>query len=327
MTVGLGGTVPDEDVRGQTDGAAVSTDLRSCPMRSRTVDLDGPVHLADFGGQGRPILLVHGIDSSHASFTAVGEGLSRLGWTTAVDLIGFGYTPLAGRSSDLRSNRRLLVRLLREVIGEPVVLVGTSMGGLLAMLTAAAVPEQVERMVLVGPGQPDPAGHPVRWGFALAYTLLTTPWLSGAVVRRRHAPLSVLKADASLGLVCHRADRVPEHVREACEAMARDRASMPWAVDAFLQAARSLIRELRRTEGYAEFVADLEPPTLLIHGRHDRLVRPDASRELARRRPDWRFELLEDVGHSPQLETPDRLVGLIQDWLGADWRKRAARPA
>lgn len=296
-------------------------------MRSRTVDLDGPVHLADFGGEGPPILLVHGIDSSHASFTAVGGSLSGLGRTMAVDLIGFGYTPLAGRTSDLRSNRRLLVRLLREVIGEPTVLVGTSMGGLLAMLTAAAAPEQVDRMVLVGPGQPDPAGHPIRWGFALAYALLTTPWLSGAVVRRRHAPLSVLKADASLGLVCHRADRVPEHVREACEAMARDRAAMPWAVDAFLQAARSMIRELRRSDGYADFVADLEPPTLLVHGTRDRLVRPDASRELARRRPDWRFELLENVGHSPQLEAPEQLVGLIEEWLGASWTEQAARPA
>lgn len=293
-------------------------------MRHRMVDLDGPVHLAEFGGSGHPILLVHGIDSSHASFTALGERLAALGRTTAVDLIGFGYTPPAGRTSDLRSNRDLIVRLLRDVIAEPAVVVGTSMGGLLAMLTAATAPEHVERMVLIGPSQPDPTGHPIRWGFALAYAVLTTPWVGGALVRRRHAPLAVLKADASLGLVCHDPGRVPDHVREACETMAEHRAAMPWAVDAFLESARSLIRELRRVEGYEVFVEALEPPTLLVHGARDRLVRPEASRRLAGMRPDWRFELLEDVGHSPQLEIPDLLAGLVHDWISADRPARMA---
>lgn len=287
-------------------------------MRSHTVDLDGPVHLADFGGRGRPIVLVHGIDSSHASFTRLGPGLAAAGHTLAVDLLGFGETPLAGRTSDLRSNRALVVRLLEEIADEPAVLVGASMGGLLAMLTAAAVPERVAGLVLISPSQPDPGGHPVRWGSALAYAVLTTPWISGVLARRRHAPLAVLKADASLGLVCHDPHRVPDEVRQACEAMAERRAAMPWAVDAFLDAARSLVHELRRVDGYAGFVERLAAPGLLIHGAHDRLIRAEASARLARWRPDWRFELLEDAGHSPQLEMPDRLAALVRDWLAAD---------
>lgn len=279
------------------------------------MDLDGPVHLADFGGDGPPIVLVHGIDGSHANFTAVGERFAELGRTFAVDLVGFGRTPPAGRTSDLRSNRRLLVRLLREVVAEPATLLGTSMGGLLTMLTAAAAPDAVAGMVLVGPGQPYPRGVPINWGFALGYVALATPWVGPVVARRRATRLPERKAEASLRLVCHDPDRIPPRAREAYVAMARERATMPWAADAFLEASRSMVRELRRTRGYDRFIAQLEPPTLLVHGDRDRLVVPEASQRLARLRPDWRFVLLEDVGHSPQLEVPGRLADLVADWL------------
>lgn len=298
-----------------TDVPRPGTDVRSLPMLLRTVDLDGPVALADFGGDGPPIVLIHGIDGSHANFDAVGPMFARIGHTYAVDLIGFGETPPAGRTSDLRSNRQLLVRLLDEVIDGPATVLGTSMGGLLAMLVAHVAPRLVDRMVLVGPGQPYPKGVPINWGFALAYVALATPWLGRVVARRRFSRAATLKADASLQLVCHRPERIPPSQRHAYVAMAHRRADMPWAPTAFLEASRSMVHELRRTDGYDRFIAELEPPTLLIHGGRDRLVVPEASRRLARLRPDWRLEELRDVGHSPQLESPELLVDLVADWL------------
>src|SRR5438876_7924663 len=107
-------------------------------MLSRTLDVDGgPVHLADFGGTGPTMILVHGLGGSHANWLAVGPGLAAHARVLAPDLPGFGRTPLAGRSARVRANVELLDRLLDAVAEDPAVLVGNSMGGLIAMMEAA----------------------------------------------------------------------------------------------------------------------------------------------------------------------------------------------
>src|SRR5712692_7938224 len=98
-------------------------------MRSRTVDLDGPLHFADFGGSGPTMVLVHGLGGSHVNWMAVGPALAARARVLAPDLAGFGRTPLAGRSAHLRANQGLLDRFLDAVADGPAVLVGNSMGG------------------------------------------------------------------------------------------------------------------------------------------------------------------------------------------------------
>ena len=65
-------------------------------------------------------------------------------------------SPAAGRSTTVGANRRLLDRFINEVAGEPVVLVGNSMGGMISILEAAASPDQVRGAVLVDPALPRP---------------------------------------------------------------------------------------------------------------------------------------------------------------------------
>src|SRR5207249_7166719 len=127
-------------------------------MRSRTVDLGGPVHFADFGGAGPTMVLVHGLGGSHLNWLAVGPALAAHARVLAPDLAGFGRTPLAGRSAEVQANHALLDRVLDTIADGPVILVGNSMGGLLAMLEAANRPDKVAALVLVGPAQPRPRG-------------------------------------------------------------------------------------------------------------------------------------------------------------------------
>src|SRR5205823_3616951 len=119
-----------------------------------TIDLDGPVHYADFGGTGPTLVLVHGLGGSHVNWMAVAPALARDARVLAVDLAGFGRTPLGERSADVHANRILLDRFLEGVAAGPAVLVGNSMGGLVAMMEAALAPERVAGLVLVAPAQP-----------------------------------------------------------------------------------------------------------------------------------------------------------------------------
>src|SRR3954469_2508316 len=117
---------------------------------SRWTDMDGPVHYVGWAGPSeRTFVLVHGLGGSVLSWVAVGERLAALGRVFALDLIGFGRTPKAGRRSRMTDNRQVLSRFLRGVVGDPpAVLCGNSMGGGISMLEAALVPGRFEGLVL-----------------------------------------------------------------------------------------------------------------------------------------------------------------------------------
>src|SRR5690242_11196778 len=121
------------------------------PVEKRTLDLGGPVHVADFGGAGRPIVLVHGLGGSYTNWMAVGGALAGRGRVIAPDLLGFGRTPLAGREPTIAANVAMLGHLLSSLGASaraPALLVGNSLGGLLSVLLAAEQPDAVSGLVL-----------------------------------------------------------------------------------------------------------------------------------------------------------------------------------
>src|SRR2546429_6027570 len=157
-------------------------------MRSCTIDLDGPVHYADFGGTGPTLVLVHGLGGSHVNWMAVAPALARDARVLAVDLAGFGRTPLGERSADVHANRILLDRFLEGVAAGPAVLVGNSMGGLVAMMEAALAPERVAGLGPVAPAPPRAAEARMD-GRGAAPLPYAPPGLRGVAPRRPARPL------------------------------------------------------------------------------------------------------------------------------------------
>src|SRR5215471_13568929 len=170
-------------------------------MVSKHADLNGAVHYLDSGGTGPALVCVHGLSGSALNWMAVGPALAQRHRVLALDLRGFGRTPL-GPGTRLRDNRHLLDLFLREVAGGPAVVVGNSMGGLLAVLQAAAAPETVASLVLVDPALPWRGLRPFDLSLWTFFGSLLTP----------------LAGEAALGWNGHRlgAERVVHGVLEAC---------------------------------------------------------------------------------------------------------------
>ena len=101
------------------------------------------------------------------------------------------------------------------------------------------------------------------------------------------------------------------------------RRRMPPQDDAFLQAARSLVRAGSRPRRFQNMMRSLTQPVLLIHGDRDRLVPVVAARKAAADNPKWDSVILHDVGHTPQLEDPDAIIDTVSRWL--DRRELGAR--
>src|SRR5215470_3946670 len=98
-----------------------------------TIDVDGPIVYREWPGpEETTFALIHGLGGSHVNWVQVAAGLSGLGRVVAPDLPGFGRSPAAGRGTRVMDSRRSLARFLDRVATGRVVLVGNSMGGLVA---------------------------------------------------------------------------------------------------------------------------------------------------------------------------------------------------
>ena len=284
-------------------------------MRHKVADIDGPVHYLDFGGSGPTMLLVHGLAGSALNWMAVGPSLAKSHRVLALDLAGFGETPLFGRSATVDAHASLVHDFIVRVAAEPVVFAGNSMGGHIGVLEAAAHPESVRSLVLVDPAIPGAhvsRPEPLMLG---AMAALSVPGLAETLVDRRSrelGPEGLVRQ--ALALVCADPSRVDPAVVEAHVQLTRERMQLGRQnTRAFVQASRSIGLRMANPRFWAR-VAAVTAPTLVVHGSLDRLIPVSASRELVRRRPDWQLEVLDGVGHVPMMETPDLFLDALTSW-------------
>jgi pimeloyl-ACP methyl ester carboxylesterase len=295
--------------------------------RGYITDLDGPVHWIEFNAaepekthSQPPIVFVHGLGGSHLNWCRVGPQLAAGRRAVALDLHGFGLTPGLRANSTVQANARLLDRWMQRVVGEPVILVGNSMGGLISILETTANPSQIKGLVLIDPALPLPPRKP-DWQVSGQFLLYATPGLGEFAVAKLLASVSPEKGVQQLVQLCFadpsRAD--PELIRAEVALSTKRHPATPAQAAArariFLAAARSLLRVLSRRQRYAKMMAGIDVPVLLIGGEDDRLVPVAAMRQAAARNPRWESVILPGVGHTPMLEVPDAVTGIIQDWL------------
>lgn len=295
-------------------------------MSDLILDLDGPVHAVDHGGAGAPMLLVHGLGGSLLDWRDVAPAMARHHRVWSLDLIGFGRTPIETRHATIAANRRLVDSMVGYCgQGEPVLLMGNSMGGLISIVEASERPDLVAGLVLVDPALPRTRGGRLALMITAAFLVLAMPgvgrWLTENHTRRRGAEQLV---DDVLKLCTVDVSRINPQTRDALVELTRWRADLDDPHRAFVEAARSLTRWLVRRQRLERHIRGVRAPTLLIHGEADRLVDVSAAGWAAALRPDWNLRVLADTGHVPQLERPREFVRLVDLWL--DEQKPAGRP-
>ena len=283
-------------------------------------DLDGPVYWVDHGGpaDGPLLVLVHGLGGSHVNWIALAPLLTPTCRVVALDLPGFGRTRGGTRSTSVRANRDLLHRFVTEVVGGPAVLVGNSMGGLIATLLAASHPDDVAGVALLDPALPPDLRTRPDPLTTLMFAAYFTPGVGRVVIGHRRSRTAEDVALDTLRLCCAHPERVPRHVLRAHVELAESRAWYEELEAEFVLATRSLLVTLARRRQYRAVLAQVTVPVLMLHGTKDRLVPVSSARAAARAHPTWRYEEIPDVGHVPQLEVPDLTAQLVLDWLAAE---------
>jgi pimeloyl-ACP methyl ester carboxylesterase len=298
--------------------------------RSRWIDLDGPVHYLDYGGpeDGPVVVCVHGLGGSAVNWSALAPLLTGRCRVYAVDLPGHGRTWAYGRRTGVAANRVVLHRFVREVIGRPVILMGNSMGGMIALLQADAEPADVTGLVLISPAVPLAANALPDPFVAGMFALYGTPLLGRSLLaaRRRFVPPEKV-VDLTFDLCAGDRSRIPAEVIQEHYALARSRARYRDANRDFLTAARSVLATVAdvRRGGYRGAARRVTVPVLLLHGDRDRLVPVGLVRGVARANPRWRFVELPEAGHVPMLERAEDVAAAITDWLDTTAAGRPGR--
>lgn len=260
--------------------------------------------------------MVHGLAGNALNWMAVGPALARNRRTLAIDLAGFGRTPLFQRSAAVGANAGLVLDFIDQVIGEPAVLMGNSMGGHIGILVAADHPDRVRQLVLVDPAVP---GMPTRRPEAAmigAAAALSIPGLVETVLDRRTRLLGPERlVDEVLAIVTADPSRVAPEVRRAHLELTQERSRLGSQNHrALVQASRSIGLRMADPRFWIKVKA-VKAPTLVVHGELDRVIPLHAARELVRRRPDWTLEVIRGAGHVPMMETPDRFLEVVGAWL------------
>lgn len=309
------------------DSQTIRVPARALRLGPGAHDVHCATWAAPASPDGHPLVCVHGLGGSHLNWALAAPLLSRSAAVAdgvwAPDLPGFGLSsPHAVdggvRGATLAENTDLLAGFIDTVSpGRPVVVLGNSMGGLLAMLLAVQRPDLVAGLVLVNPALPAPMRARLDPQVAANFALFAVPGLGERLLGLRQRRLTPLEQVEQTMAVCAAdpsaldAALLDQHAE-----LAAARRSMPWAHRAFLQAARDIVRAV--TVGRArvwDTVARVAAPTLYVQGAKDRLVHASAGAVLVRHRPDWTHLRYDDLAHVPMVEDAPRLTRDVASWL------------
>jgi pimeloyl-ACP methyl ester carboxylesterase len=275
--------------------------------RSNTVVADGLRTFYLEAGEGPPVLLLHGLGATNASFLPTLWDLARDHRVLAPDLPGFGDTDKPIRRYDSRFFARWARAFMDAAGVQRADVVGNSMGGRVAIELGLEAPERVDRLVLLAPSSAF-----IRRRQFVRIVRLLRPELAFVRLPMRHR--SVVWGIKRL---FSRPERLPDPwylaaADEFLRVFARARARI-----AFFSAARQIyLEEPFGDVGFWERLPSLRVPSLFVWGERDRLVPSKFARHVERALPAATSVILEDCGHVPQYELPDRTHGLIREFMG-----------
>lgn len=253
-------------------------------------------------GEGEPIIFVHGLAGCWQNWLENLPHFGRSHRAIALDLPGFGESPMPSWSIDMPAYGRLIHDFCEKLgIDRAAALVGNSMGGFVSTEATIERPSRFERLVLVSAAGISFAEKQGRRDSAMAAMFdATVPHLAGP---RRTWLARPRGRQVAFGTIFNYPNRVrPELLQEQIDPSIRS----PGFADS-----------LRAIGGYdtRHRLTEIEIPTLVVWGLKDRIVPVEAAIGYHRLIPESRLELFERTGHVPQMERPARFNRLLDDFL------------
>jgi pimeloyl-ACP methyl ester carboxylesterase len=258
--------------------------LAGAPLTERRLDLAGVSTAVLEGGDGPPVVLLHGQGGWAGMWLPVAADLVRTHRVIAPDLPGLGASTVPGGPPDAARVLAWLGVLTERTCPEPPAIVGASLGASIAARFAIAHPDRLSRLVLVD------AGSLARFRPAPGVLLALVRFLARPTERTQQGFLRQVAVDPA---------RARALLGSDAQAYGLELARTP----SVRAANRRLLRELGTRTIPSEQLAGIAVPTTLVWGRQDRVMRLRIAEE-ASARYGWPLEVIEDAGHL-SIERPE----------------------
>ena len=275
--------------------------LAGIPVEERRLELAGVSTMVLEGGDGPPLVLLHGPGANAAHWLRVLPDLVATHRVIAPDLPGLGASAVGGGPLDPDRVLAWLGELIESTCPSPPTLGGYALGGAIAARFAAAHGDRVSRLVLVdafGLTAFDPAPE---FGLAL-HGFLAQPSEQSHDELWRHCALD-------LAGLRERMDDRWEPFRAANVEFART-PSVQVALGA-------LMDQFGGPPIDPAELARIAVPTTLIWGRHDRATRL-AVAEAASAEYGWPLHVIEDCADDPPIEQPEAFAAALRTAIGTE---------
>ncbi|HTA13231.1 MAG TPA: alpha/beta hydrolase [Solirubrobacteraceae bacterium] len=266
-----------------------------------------PVNVIDMG-EGPALVFVHGLSGSWPNWLEQLPVFARDHRVIAMDLPGFGHSPMPSQEITISSYARILDELFEKLEVSAAAVVGNSMGGFISAELAIAFPQRVERLVLVSAAGIDSNGRqdvqravPTLRRLERVVAAYTTWVAAHSDAVARHPGLR----NVALGLVT----RHPSRLNPALAAEQLRGAGKP----GFMQALQANLNYPIR-----ERLPEIACPTLIVWGEEDRVIPVRDAGVFEELIPDSRKVLFEDTGHMAMLERPAAFNTLLEEFLGPE---------
>lgn len=262
----------------------------------------GPLYV-ESRGSGRPILMIHGFGASTYTWRHLVPPLARRYEVIAVDLKGAGRAAKPDdRHYSVHDQARHVADLVAQRDLRDLTLVGHSFGGgvVLSAVIGGALPlGRLRSLVLI-----DSMAYPQRF-----------PWFLAAVRVPVVGPLALglLPKTAQVRLVLrsgyHRPARITREAVETYAAPLRTAAGRRALVET------ALAMPPDDADALAEKYPQITLPTLIVWGRDDAIVPLSIGRRLHEAIASSRLVVVDDAGHLPHEEQPERVLDALGGFL------------
>jgi pimeloyl-ACP methyl ester carboxylesterase len=262
-------------------------------------------------GEGEPIIFIHGIAGCWRNWLENLPYFGRTHRTIALDLPGFGHSPMPSWEISMANYGRLIHDFCERLgIDHVAALVGNSMGGFVATEAVIDEPERFDRLVLISAA-----------GISFAEWQASHGQTAGRVIKAA-GPLLTGNRRAWVArprgrkLAFGRIFRNPNKLRPELLA---EQGTPGLQAPGFTTA-------LAAIWGYdtRERLPEIEIPTMVVWGLNDQIVPIEAALGYHRLIPRSRLEIFERTGHLPMLERPQRFNPLLEEFIESSQPLRAA---
>jgi len=273
--------------------------LAGLPVREQVLNLAGVSTAVLEGGDGPPVILLHGPGEYAAKWFRVIPALAATHRVVAPDLPGHGASGAFDQVPDADRLFSWLESLIVSTCAEPPTLVGQILGGAIAARFAAARGNRVGRLVLadtlgLAPFQPAPEFGEALMGFLSeptgeAHDHLWTQCAFDLDTLRRGL------GERWEWLRAYNLDRAGQPALRAASGALMERFGMPAIPE--------------------EDLAQISVPTTLIWGRHDLATRLPVA-EAAGSKYGWPLHVIENAADDPPLEQPEAFLAVLRSVMG-----------